>query len=150
MYAKVMKKKRDSVDDELNLAPSTSGTATARDPRRKHSLIEVNRASWSSHDSVEILKRESDVANLIVKEQQQLRINGEPLCEEFDFDHGYESVVADKTTPNKVMTTPSGDTTYEILRPSSSAGATALSRNGGDTLPIYAMPFKHRQVRTQP
>ncbi|XP_058800652.1 uncharacterized protein LOC131669639 isoform X2 [Phymastichus coffea] len=146
MYAKVMKKKRDSVEDELNSAASTSGVAPVQDPRRKHSLIEVNRASWSSHDSAEVLKRESDVVALIVNEQHQLRINGQTFDEEFDLDHGYESVATDKTVLGKRMSAPTGDATYETLRPSTSTGASPPPRNGGDALPIYAMPFKHRQV----
>lgn len=157
-----MKKKRESADDELQASPSSSSsTGTASRPdllptnsaaRRKLSLIEVSRASWSSHDSVEILRREPTAA-----EEQQVRLNGDILDEFELMDHGYEAVV---TTSGKRLSVP--DANYETLRPRSQAAAAAAavvvvagsgttvaaasSRNGVDPMPIYSLPFKHRQV----
>lgn len=157
MYAKVMKKKRESSSDDLTTSPtcalksfsfesspssSSSVPTTSKDPppsaRRKLSLIDSNRASWSSHDSVEALKREPDTMST-VQEQRELRINGEPSNNELIFDHDYEAVV------NSMIS----NANYETLRPlpqSAHTGTASGSRNGVDTLPIYAMPFKHRQV----
>lgn len=156
MYAKVMKKKRESVDDDLTASPTsglpmgftleTSTTAavisSGTGARRKLSLIEVSRASWSSHDSVEILKREPDTVVASVEQNNGV----EPFEDEFDLDHGYEAVVAGG---GKRLSAPTVDANYETLRPLNSASSS--SRNGIDTqLPIYSMPFKHRQVSDKP
>ncbi|XP_008204569.1 uncharacterized protein LOC100118022 isoform X1 [Nasonia vitripennis] len=152
MYAKVMKKKRESVDDDLTASPTsglpvgfsleTSAAAavisSGSGARRKLSLIEVSRASWSSHDSVEILKREPDTVVASVEHNNGV----EPFDDEFDLDHGYEAVAGGG---GKRLSAPSVDANYETLRPLNSASSS--SRNGIDTqLPIYSMPFKHRQV----
>lgn len=158
MYAKVMKKKRENNGDDLTTSPtaaiksfsfesspnsSASNPSSSKEPstsaRRKLSLIDSNRASWSSHDSVEILKRELDTM-LTVQEQRELRINKEPPNDDLAFDHDYEAVV------NSLI----GSANYETLSPLPQSANTAPvasgSRNGIDALPIYAMPFKHRQV----
>ncbi|KAJ8675038.1 hypothetical protein QAD02_010824 [Eretmocerus hayati] len=128
MYAKVMKKKRDSGEDEMTSTPSPSARlshnldqpSTSRDvstARRKLSMIDP------IHDPVEPHRRQSE------------QINGRVFDNEFDFDNGYEAVVgATASSAN-----------YETLRPLPQPVAVSL-RNGGDSMPIYSMPFKHRQV----
>lgn len=154
MYAKVMKKKRESSGEDLITSPSSalkncsfeaspssiaSIPSTSRElppsARRKLNLIDSSRASWSSHDSVEILKQEPDATTLRVQEQRELRVSEEAYNEGLVFDHDYEAVV------NSMM----GNANYETLRPLPQAGASGV-RNGVDAMPIYAMPFKHRQV----
>ncbi|CAK9830468.1 hypothetical protein ANTRET_LOCUS7632 [Anthophora retusa] len=66
MYAKVMKKKKDVESEEQTDAHSNSHGSLHSEvlvvgSGRKLSLVEVNRISWSSHDSMEIQKREPDL-----------------------------------------------------------------------------------------
>ncbi|XP_023248292.1 uncharacterized protein LOC106644996 [Copidosoma floridanum] len=140
MYAKVIKKKRDVKNHEDSESVSNSV--------KKLSLIEMSRASWSSHDSVEILKRESDVSIHVVNEQQsqqqQLRVNGDIYNDVFDMNHDYAAVM------DKRFSDPGSDANYETLRPltlNSAAGPGASNpRNEVDTIPIYSLPFKPRQI----
>lgn len=63
MYAKVMKRKKDTEEQtdahtssHSGLHPEINVAAT----NRKTSLVEVNRNSWSSHDSMEVQRKEID------------------------------------------------------------------------------------------
>ncbi|XP_066598045.1 uncharacterized protein [Prorops nasuta] len=141
MYAKVMKKKKDIDEQETtsfsNICPETS---------RKLSLIEISRASWSSHDSVEIQKKELDSHHsgnnsLHYSSNNSAHYNAnssslysgsnstfhieEKLRAEEEFsglkDYGYEAVMTTrKSLPANYGTkAESPDPNYEVLHPQS-------------------------------
>lgn len=66
MYAKVMKKKKDTEEQQGDACPAHAVHGYVHCETlvvgavRKPSLVEGNRISWSSHDSAELQKRESD------------------------------------------------------------------------------------------
>lgn len=146
MYAKVMKKKqqRDTMNEEepgigsssnsFTLDPAASNIAAVPKARRKLSLIEQNRASWSSHDPVEIRKRETTVGV----------VSSSSTNDNSEFDDGYEAVM--NVSQVKRVSAPPIDANYETLRPLHHSNTTGVTRNGIDAVPIYSMPFKHRQV----
>ncbi|XP_033226436.1 uncharacterized protein LOC117178957 isoform X2 [Belonocnema kinseyi] len=167
MYAKVIKKKREV--EEMHSDTAATGSAFNCDvsvPRRKLSLIEVSRASWSSHESVEIQKREQDNSHHFPAE---INPNFQDAKDDYtrvlrstevdvststvEVDHGYEAVDSSrKPTPIVApASNPSNAPDYEMLRPQYSRDPShqphpsAGTRNG-EALPIYALPFKHRQV----
>ncbi|XP_043287243.1 uncharacterized protein [Venturia canescens] len=179
MYAKVMKKKRDN-DENIPFDVGSAGgpsygpeiVSSTRDAssNRKLSLVEISRASWSSHDSVEIQKREPDATHSNLQNSVDV-FNAEMDLEFMKIARTYEldspsvsGVEADGYEPlanrNKVQQTSvtqntrSGhnDPNYEMLRPqfttnASSSSQSNVTRNGIDVLlPIYSLPFKHRQV----
>lgn len=167
MYAKVIKKKRDV--EEIHTDAIAAGSAFNCDvsvPRRKLSLIEVSRASWSSHESVEIQKREQDNSQHFpaeinpnfhdVKDDYARVLRStevDIISSTVEVDHGYEAVDSSRKLKPIVPTTsnPSNAPDYEMLRPQYSRDpshqihSSAGTRNG-EALPIYALPFKHRQV----
>ncbi|XP_014232556.1 uncharacterized protein LOC106656246 isoform X1 [Trichogramma pretiosum] len=138
MYAKVMKKKGSGNEEEgspinYSVEPAHSASGVTSKARRKLSLIEPNRASWSSHESGEVFKREQPSA---VKN-----------VEDAEFDDGYEAVMA--SGKNKRLSAPVVDANYETIRPVHHPCnmPSTSSRNGVDSsMPIYSMPFKHRQI----
>ncbi|KOC68947.1 hypothetical protein WH47_09504 [Habropoda laboriosa] len=141
MYAKVMKKKKDVESEEQSDAHSNSHGSLHSEvlivgSGRKPSLVEVNRISWSSHDSMEIQKKESDfvaavTAATTTTSDLSLKASPSPsstriTSEEADTsnhgflptgdDHGYEAVNADLAKKHPTIRE-TCDPNYEILRP---------------------------------
>ncbi|XP_034938342.1 uncharacterized protein [Chelonus insularis] len=158
MYAKVMKKKRDSEEESC---PRSSNNVQGENPsqEKKMNLVEISRASWSSHDSVEIHKREPEVNRTSNVPMEVL--NTESTIEFNVVGRKYE---LDRLTPEDIFepinnqrsigSIGANDPNYEMLRPLFSRGEdskpitqpTTSMRNGIDVLPFYSVPFKHRQV----
>ncbi|KAK0096692.1 hypothetical protein PV326_004702 [Microctonus aethiopoides] len=162
MYAKVMKKKRESEEENHLVHTGNLSMADTQIPVKK--IMEISRASWSSHDSVEIQKREpennkttmnipSDMLNL----ESSIEFSKVARIYELDRvtpDHVFESSINTQRITNSLVE--GNDPNYEMLRPFSrgedkhSALSIAQSstniRNGIDVLPFYSVPFKHRQV----
>ncbi|XP_011309228.1 uncharacterized protein [Fopius arisanus] len=135
MYAKVMKKKRESEED----FPSDSGRV------KKQSVMEVSRASWSSHDSVEIQKKEPEAVrttNVSPETFNMDSIEFAKVARIYELDTTPEYSFEDLTA---IRAQPPNDPNYEMLRPQSHRDEGGL-RNGVDVLPFYSVPFKHRQV----
>ncbi|XP_014468478.1 PREDICTED: uncharacterized protein LOC106741216 isoform X2 [Dinoponera quadriceps] len=142
MYAKVMKKKRE-VDEQNDAHPAASNNllypeATAA--CRKLSLIEISRASWCSHESVEIQKKEPDnpahypvAANPVPTnfhtgkgDASKLPKADETdvvaiLCSHMEIEHGYEAVDTSgkrsSSARNASSSNSNPDLNYEMLRP---------------------------------
>ncbi|KAG7213763.1 hypothetical protein KM043_002986 [Ampulex compressa] len=169
MYAKVMKRKRD-VEEQNEAhsilsnppphaeAPNTTG--------RKLSLVEISRASWSSHDSVEVQKKEPDPMsygttcassvnfhNEIEGSAKLVRVaDQDASTSNFEIDHGYEAVSSGCKKNSLGRAVSSSDPNYEMLRPQCArdndyqSNATSQRSAADSTLSAYAVPFKHRQV----
>ncbi|XP_071864777.1 uncharacterized protein isoform X2 [Bombus fervidus] len=131
MYAKVMKKKKDA-EEQQNDAHSNSQGSLHSDTFvlgsvRKSSLVESNRIASSSHDSMEIQKKESDsvgdVGNfhsetdvLMKSSPPSSSKTDDGLDSNFTLGHGYEVMNSD--LPKKHSTTrESCDPNYEVLCP---------------------------------
>lgn len=145
MYAKVMKKKRDSEEDTL-------GNYQGDPPRlKKQTVMEISRASWSSHDSVEIQKKEPEAGASNVPDTLNMdSIEFAKVARIYELDTTPEYSFEDLSGRSaQVMGSgASNDPNYEMLRPQSlrvDEGSGTL-RNGVDVLPFYSVPFKHRQV----
>lgn len=178
MYAKVMKKKREV--EEQNDAHSAIASNNVLYPEattacRKLSLIEISRASWCSHESVEIQKKEPDPAAhypvVTTGAATNFHIEADPsrlpkadaadaaVPPHLEIDHGYEAV--DNSNSSKrsssargaVSSSSNTDPNYEMLRPQCSrendhqtTGSGAMSSVRDGTSETYSVPFKHRQV----
>lgn len=173
MYAKVMKKKRE-IDEQNDVHPASNSIlypeATAC---RKLSLIEISRASWCSHESVEIQKKEPDSAHYPIAASNvatNFHTEGDnnpsklPKAEATDaavlshleIDHGYEAVnnsnSAKRSSSVRGATSSNlnSDSNYEMLRPQCSREgdyqATGAMSSTRDNTEAYSVPFKHRQV----
>ncbi|XP_011877443.1 PREDICTED: uncharacterized protein LOC105567292 [Vollenhovia emeryi] len=165
MYAKVMKKKREIEDHQnaQNDAHPSSNNASHSETSacRKLSLVEISRASWCSHESVEIQKKEPDVvqystSNSIASNFHTECNNGTslrllkaeadvPLHSEFD--HAYEAVNNQSNSVARV-TANSSNPNYEMphlqcLRESDYQSSSISVKKNMD---IYSTPSKHRQV----
>ncbi|XP_076766302.1 uncharacterized protein LOC143433071 [Xylocopa sonorina] len=175
MYAKVVKKKKGSAEEQQQ----NDGYG------RKPSFVEINRCSWSSHDSVELQKKESEFlaggntfhldADVLMKSStSSSRTDDDADATNFLLGHhGYEPVNTD--LPSIVRSDPN----YEVLRPvnpvsdyqqastaaisispqnntdlptvppslsSSSAVLAAASTCNSSSISSYIVPFKHRQI----
>ena len=139
MYAKVMKKKKD-VEEQTEAHPNSHAGLHPEiviASCRKLSLVEINRTSWSSHDSTEMQKKEIDSAAQcsntsnssvgIIQPEADVptlpRIEDEPQESASVADHGYEAVSSgsDLSKKNAMCRVPC-DPNYEVLRPQRSAG----------------------------
>ncbi|XP_014614125.1 PREDICTED: uncharacterized protein LOC106792305 isoform X2 [Polistes canadensis] len=164
MYAKVMKKKRDA--EEQSDVPGSSNILHSEiiPSNRKLSLIEISRASWSSHDSVEIQKEEHDTvhytipANTVTNIHPEIENNclklsripdGDTNLLNQEINYGYESV---NTKRNLVARSfPACDSNYKIphlqsLRNNDYQSTSTSVRDGSDILLTYPTSFKHRQI----
>lgn len=175
MYAKVMKKKKDG-EEQQNEAHSSSHSILSSEiivpsgTFRKPSLVEMNRVSWSSHDSMELQKKESDSAHYATASNNSVgnfhsditvlksaRSNENADSKNFGVEHGYEAVAVDLPKTNSTTIRESCDPNYETLRSQQYSGknadyhqsggtaATAV-RNGTDLPTAYTVPFKPRQA----
>ena len=165
MYAKVIKKKKDV--DEMHAEVTAVGSTFKCDasvPRRKLSLIEVSRASWSSHESVEIQKREQESSHNLPAETNLnyynikddfLRVTRsievDVINSNLETDDGYEAVDSNRKSIPLAIANSNNDPNYEMLRPQYSRdlnlqGHPNTATGNENTLPIYSLPFKHRQV----
>ncbi|XP_029034349.2 uncharacterized protein LOC114871920 isoform X1 [Osmia bicornis bicornis] len=171
MYAKVMKKKKDG-EEQQNEAHSilSSEIVVSSGTFRKPSLVEINRVSWSSHDSMELQKKESDSAHYAATSNNSIgnfhsdiavlksvRNNENADSKNFGVEHGYEAVAVDLPKNNPTTIRESCDPNYETLRSQQYSGknvdyhqsagaATAAVRNGTDLPTAYTVPFKPRQA----
>ncbi|XP_015115778.1 uncharacterized protein LOC107040272 [Diachasma alloeum] len=135
MYAKVMKKKRDSEENS--------------DGGKKQSVMEISRASWSSHDSVEIQKKEPEVGGASNVPQEGFNMDSiefAKVARIYELDTTPEYSFEDLTVIRGPQRAESNDPNYEMLRPQSLRDEGSGVRNGVDVLPFYSVPFKHRQV----
>lgn len=164
MYAKVIKKKKE-IEDQQNDAHPNSNNALHSETNtcRKLSLIEISRASWCSHESVEIQKKEPDLvhysttSNSIVSNFHIEDNNGTSLklsnveadiLSHLEFDHEYEAVNNSQRNSITRVVANSSNSNYEMLRPQCSRdndyqSNSVSAKNNTD---IYSMSFKHRQV----
>ncbi|KAI4502908.1 hypothetical protein M0802_001952 [Mischocyttarus mexicanus] len=164
MYAKVMKKKRDA--EEQNDIPGSSNILHSEviPSNRKLSLIEISRASWSSHDSVEIQKEEHDTVHYTIPANTTVNIHPEmennclklsPIPDgdtnllNQEINYSYESVNTKRNLTARSF--PACDSNYEIphlqsLRTNDYQSTSTSVHDGPDLLLTYPTPFKHRQV----
>ncbi|KAL6268064.1 hypothetical protein P5V15_001150 [Pogonomyrmex californicus] len=162
MYAKVIKKKKEM--EEQNDVNLSSNNILHFETNRKLSLIEISRASWCSHESVEIQKKEPDLihysainnitSNFHTEDNSASlrlpKVERDVIQSHLEFDHEYEAVNSNNDQKNSVVKdiTNSCNLNYEMLRPQSSRGNNykfnpISIKNNMDT---YSMPFKRRQV----
>ncbi|XP_057339145.1 uncharacterized protein LOC130676714 isoform X3 [Microplitis mediator] len=156
MYAKVLKKKRDSEEEYLG---SNAPVNDAQIPGKKLNLVEISRASWSSHDSVEINKREPEIRVSVPPDILNLEsaIEFSAVARKYELDRVTPDHVFEPMNTQRTINSVSepNDPNYEMLRPPysrtedskllSSQPSTSM-RNGIDVLSFYSVPFKHRQV----
>lgn len=164
MYAKVIKKKKEIEDQQSDVHPNANNALYSEtNTCRKLSLIEISRASWCSHESVEIQKKESDLvhysttSNSIASNFHIEDNNGTSLKlsnvdvdvpSHLDFNHEYEAVNNSQRNSITKVVANSSNPNYEMLRPQCSRendyqSNSVSMKNNTD---IYSMPFKHRQV----
>ncbi|XP_043255918.1 uncharacterized protein LOC122403968 isoform X1 [Colletes gigas] len=139
MYAKVMKKKKDA-EEQSDAQSSLHLAEIVAVSSRKLSLVEINRTSWSSHDSTEIQKKELDSTHYSASNSSIGNLDLEMdvtklariVCDDVDadmdantspdasknsgFDHGYEAVSSEIAKKN-MMIRASCNPNYEVLRP---------------------------------
>ena len=163
MYAKVMKKKRETEENPIKFEVATASTC------------DVNRGSWSSHDSVEIHNKmdktkaepmhtnlpsfedlfnvEMDIEFLKIARSYELdpspelamTIERKKEDEAGDSNDDRDDVHDDGYEP--LANRKSNDPNYEMLRPQRYASAlSSPAKNGIKILPIYSQPLKHRHV----
>ncbi|XP_012529846.1 uncharacterized protein LOC105833006 isoform X1 [Monomorium pharaonis] len=165
MYAKVMKKKKE-IEQQNDAYPNSSNVLHSEtNTSRKLSLIEISRASWCSHESVEIQKKESDIVHFTTKDSTTSNFHSESnnstsirlskmdadmisSCSEFD--HKYEAVNLGNNQRNSIVKIVANlsNPNYKTSRPQCSRENNYQSnsmsvKNNAD---IYSTPFKHRQV----
>ncbi|XP_018394672.1 PREDICTED: uncharacterized protein LOC108773387 [Cyphomyrmex costatus] len=162
MYAKVMKKKKEIEEQQNEAHPSFNNILHSEtNTCRKLSLIEISRASWCSHESVEIQKKESDfvhcptnsnsTSNFYVESNKgtSLKVSKKGENEtsaHSEFDHEYEAVNSNSQTNSARIVMNSFNPNYDVLHPQSlreNESNSVSMKNNTDT---YAKPFKHRQV----
>ncbi|XP_011348417.1 AF4/FMR2 family member 4 isoform X2 [Ooceraea biroi] len=176
MYAKVMKKKKEVEEQQqqqqqqqqADTHPSVNNVLHPEaSTYRKLSLIEISRASWCSHESVEIQKKEPDgthyaaagsaASNFHVESESNSSLKlpkpeRDATLPHIEIDHGYEAV--DSTSNDRRNSAARGiaslsDPNYEMLRSQSARendyqSNSISARNSADA--SYSVPFKHRQV----
>ena len=162
MYAKVMKKKKDVEEQQndvhLNSQGSVHSDAFVVGAVRKSSLIENNKIASSSHDSMEIQRKESDSdvnnfhleADVLIKSSSpsSSRPGDGHDSSSFALGHGYEDINND--LPKKHLTT--CDSNYEVLCPQQrltmdaagdhqqSSSSISISLRNNVNLPITSSP----------
>ncbi|XP_012232044.1 uncharacterized protein [Linepithema humile] len=171
MYAKVMKKKREVEEQQKGVddahPPSSNTLHPDANACRKLSLIEISRASWCSHESVEIQKKEPDaahhpaasgaVASNFHDENDTGGISrllpkadADALLPRLELDHGYEAVNSGSGKRNSATrgAANTSDPNYEMLRPQCSRedDYPSDSTSARSSTDAYSVPFKHRQV----
>lgn len=162
MYAKVMKKKKEIEEQQNDIHLNSNNVLHSEANTCRKLSLEVSRASWCSHESVEIQKKEPDLAYYSVTSNNTCNLNVEndnnilrlPKIDmdtaHLNIDHEYEIVNSNNSKRNSIArgdTTTSSDLNY-ILRPQCSReidfqSTSILARNSADT---YSISFKHRQV----
>lgn len=163
MYAKVMKKKKE-IEEQQNDSPSSNNALHSEtNTCRKLSLIEISRASWCSHESVEIQKKEPDlvstnnstISNFHAEGNNSTslrlpKVDADVISSHLEFDHEYEAVNSNNSQRNSVtrIVANSSNPNYEMLRlqclQENDYQSDSISvKNNSDT---YSTPFKHRQV----
>lgn len=167
MYAKVMKKKREVEENDVHPASSNALHVDAA-ASKKLSLIEISRASWCSHESVEIQKKELDSAHYPTttnfhneSDNSSSRLpkidvtdKSSNALSHLKIDHGYEAVNSNSGKRNSAVrcatSANSSDLNYDRLRPQCSrennhqAGGSMSARDCVDDYPVVS--YKHRQV----
>ncbi|XP_076239851.1 uncharacterized protein LOC143182615 isoform X2 [Calliopsis andreniformis] len=177
MYAKVMKKKKEIEEQGTDTHTSShSGLhpeIIVASASRKLSLVEITTSSWSSHDSMEMQKKELDsiqysvtTNSCIGNVQSDLDASVLPrigddveTSNSLESSHGYEAVHSDLPKKSSSTNRAVCDPNYEILRPQRSTGdnddyqqqsnssSLVSVRNCTDTPVAYTVPFKqHRQM----
>lgn len=165
MYAKVMKKKKEG-EEQDEIHPNSNNTSHS-DACRKLSLIEINRASWCSYESVEIQKKKSEpthyptTINTVVNFHAENDNNSIKLpktdanttLSNLEIDHGYEAVNSNSNIRNSIgRNIPNtSDPNYETVRPPCSRendyqNNSISIKSNADTSATYSVPFKHRQI----
>ncbi|XP_012341469.1 uncharacterized protein LOC100864294 isoform X2 [Apis florea] len=137
MYAKVMKKKKDVEEQQNDAHSSSQGILHSEIFVRKPSFVENNRISSSSHDSMEIQKKESDSidngnlhldGDILVKSSSSLFKSGDDAdSSNFQLGHNYEPMNDLQTRHSTIRE--SCDPNYEMLCPQ--------QRVTVDTIPDY-------------
>ncbi|KYN17417.1 PREDICTED: uncharacterized protein LOC108763248 isoform X1 [Trachymyrmex cornetzi] len=164
MYAKVMKKKKE-IEEQQNDAHSSFNNVLHSETNacRKLSLIEISRASWCSHESVEIQKKESDFVHCSTNNSSTtsnfyaesnkgtpLKVpkdDADVISLHLESDHEYEAVNSNgqrNSVARIVMN--SFNSNYDILRQQSSQENENNSISMKNNTDIYSTPFKRRQV----
>ncbi|XP_043802268.1 uncharacterized protein LOC122719981 isoform X3 [Apis laboriosa] len=172
MYAKVMKKKKDVEEQQNDAHSSSQGILHSEIFVRKPSFVENNRISSSSHDSMEIQKKESDSVDngnldedILVKSSSSLFKSGDDEdSSNFQLGHNYEpmndlqtrhSTIRESCDPNYEMLCPqervSVDTISDYQQNDSSVSISLRNNTDLPTTSIspsssYSKPFKHRQI----
>lgn len=151
------------MEDQQNDANPSSNNALHSEINscRKQSLIEISRASWCSHESVEIQKKESDlvhysttnnsiVSNFHTEGNTSLKLPkiDADVSLHLEFDHEYEAVNNSQRNSVSKVVANSSNPNYEMLRPQCSREndyqSNSISvKNNTD---VYSTLFKHRQV----
>jgi len=166
MYAKVMKKKKE-IEEQPNDTHLSFNNALHSETNacKKLNLIEISRASWCSHESVEIQKKESDLVHYSTTSNFSTsnytednngislrlpKIDVDVSSSHLEFNHEYEAVNSNNSQRTSVarVVANSSISNYEMLRPQCSREndyqSNSISvKNNTD---IYSAPFKHRQV----
>ncbi|XP_018314518.1 uncharacterized protein [Mycetomoellerius zeteki] len=164
MYAKVMKKKKEIEEQQNDAHPSFNNVLHSEtNACRKLSLIEISRASWCSHESVEIQKKESDFVHCSTNSSSTtsnfyaesnkgtpLKVpkdDADVISLHLESDHEYEAVNSNSqrnSVARIVMN--SFNSNYDILRQQSSQENENNSISMKNNTDIYSTPFKRRQV----
>jgi len=163
MYAKVMKKKKEIEEQQNDAHPSFNNVLHSEmNACRKLSLIEISRASWCSHESVEIQKKESDFVHCSTNSSTTNNFyaesnKGTPLkvpkddadviSLHLESDHEYEAVNSNSqrnSVARIVMN--SFNSNYDILCQQSLQENENNSISMKNNTDIYSTPFKRRQV----
>ncbi|XP_011162275.1 uncharacterized protein LOC105197515 isoform X2 [Solenopsis invicta] len=166
MYAKVIKKKREIEEQQNDTHPSSSNGLHSETNTKKLSLIEISRASWCSHESVEIQKKELDVVHYSITGNSTInnfneesnnstsirmpKIDIDVTLSRSEFDHEYEAVNSSNIQGNSIARVVANlsNPNYESLRSQCSqendyqSNSISVKSNAD----VYSMPFKHRQV----
>lgn len=159
MYAKVMKKRKE-VEEQQNDTHSNSNNILHSEASTCRKLsLEVSRASWCSHESVEIQKKEPDLAYYSVTSSNTSNFhvendNNTLKLSKVDtddaahskIDHEYETVNSNNSKRNSIARGDMhSDSSCNMLRSQCSREIDFqnTSRNSTDT---YSTSFKHRQI----
>ncbi|EGI67004.1 PREDICTED: uncharacterized protein LOC105144651 isoform X2 [Acromyrmex echinatior] len=164
MYAKVMKKKKEIEEQQNDAHPSFNNVLHSEtNACRKLSLIEISRASWCSHESVEIQKKESDFVHCSTNSSSTtsnfyaesnkgapLKVpkdDADVISLHLESDHEYEAVNSNsqRNSVTRIVMN-SFNSNYDILRPQSLQENENNSISMKNNTDIYSTPFKRRQV----
>jgi len=161
MYAKVMKKRKEIEEQQNDTQSNSNNVLHSEASTCKKLSLEISRASWCSHESVEIQKKEPDLAYYSVtssntsnfkveNDSNVLKPKVDMDAAHLKIDHEYETVNSNNGKRNSIARddTHMSDLNYNMLRPQCSRevdfqSTSILARNSTDT---YSMSFKHRQV----